>query len=261
MGVHTTLQEQLQIYVLAGGRSIVAAIVDGPRLDAAGRLDVYAKGYRLRLIEILDADYPALHILAGDYLFDQLAIAYVEAHTSVFPNARWFGMHLPRFLASNSAYASQAVLAEMAAFEWAMSLAFDSADDPVLDIADLVNLPGEAWSTLGFRFHSSLQRVELAWNVPAFWHAVTREKDLPAPAQSPDAAIWIVWRRELTTYFRSLEIDEAAALNTIVAQGNFADLCEKLCDWHEPDAVPVYAMMLLRRWIDEGLLSGLRQLA
>ena len=82
---------------------------------------------------------------------------------------------------------------------------------------------------------------------------------MPAPAQSPEAAIWIVWRRDLTTYFCSLEIDEAAALHTIVANGNFADLCEKLCERHEPDEVPRYAMALLRRWIDEGLLSGMRQ--
>ncbi len=259
MSAYATLQDQLQNYVLSGDRSILPAIVDGPRLDATGRLDIYANGYRLRLIEVLDADYPALRSLAGDDLFDQVATAYIDSHTSIFPNARWFGAHLPSFLATDTAFDSQPVLAEMAAFEWAMSLAFDSADDRVLAIADLMTLPGEAWSTLRFCVHSSLQRLELSWNVAAFWHAVTREEDLPAPAQSSDAAIWIVWRRDLTTYFRSLEIDEAAALNTIVAQGNFADLCENLCEWVEPDAVPAYAMTLLRRWIDEGLLSGMRQ--
>lgn len=252
------LQEQFQNYVLTGESGILPAVVDGPRLDAKGRLDVYANGYRLRLIEVLDADYPALHVLAGDDLFDQLARAYIAAHLSVFPNARWFGAHLPRFLAKDSAFDSQPVLAEMAEFEWAMSLAFDSADDPVLDIADLESLPGEAWSTLGFSVHSSLQRLELAWNVPAFWHAVTREQDLPTPAQGPEAAQWIVWRRDLTIYFRSLETDEAAALQAIADGGNFADMCETLCASHDQDAVPGVAMTLLKRWINDGLICDLR---
>ena len=253
-----TLQDQFQRYVLTGEDTILPAVVDGPRLDAKGRLDVYAIGYRLRLIDILDADYPVLHVLAGDELFEQLARAYIAAHPSVFPNARWFGIHLPHFLASDAVFISQPVLAEMAKFEWAMSLAFDSADDPVLAIAKLAVLPPAAWSTLGFRLHSSLQRAALAWNVPAFWRAVTREEELPIPARLPTSAPWIVWRRELTTYFRSLESDEDAALDLIGADGSFADMCEVLCEWHEPEDVPAHAMTLLKRWIEEGLISGLR---
>ena len=259
MSLYAALQVQLQEYVLAGDHSILPAIANGPRLEATGRLDIYATGYRLRLIEVLDADYPALRALAGDDLFEQLASAYVKEHTSTFPNARWFGVHLPSFLATDPAFDSQPVLAEMAAFEWAMSLAFDSADDPVLAIADLVSVPSEAWSTLRFRVHSSLRRLELSWNVAAFWHAVTREEDVPEPELLPNVATWIVWRRGLTTYFRSLDIGEAAALNTICTDGSFADLCEALCDWHEPDEVPACAMMLLKRWMDEGLISGLMQ--
>ena len=256
MSIHATVQNQFQNFILAGQTDILRAVVDGPRLDAKGRLDVYANGYRSRLIEILDADYPALHALAGDDLFDHLARAYIAAHPSVFPNARWFGFHLAGFLANDAAFTSQPVLAEMAKFEWAMSLAFDSADDPVLDIAELASLPGEAWSTLGFGLHRSLQRVELAWNVPVFWSAVTREEDPPTLEQSPEPSPWIVWRRELTTYFRSLDADEAATLDLIARDGSFADMCDVLCDWHEPDAVPAIAMTLLKRWIAEGLISS-----
>ena len=254
----TTLQDQFQNYVLHGDSDILHAVVDGPRLDAQGRLDVYANGYRLRLIEVIDADYPALHVLAGDDLFDRLARAYIAAHPSAFPNARWFGLHLPDFLACNADFGSQPVLAEMATFEWAMGLAFDSMDDPVLAIAELADLPNEAWSTIGFNLRSAVKRIELAWNVPAFWRAVTREEDPPFLEQSPESAPWIVWRRELTTYFRSLEPDEAAALDLIADNGNFADMCETLCNWHEAEEVPVLAMTLLKRWIEEGLISSLR---
>lgn len=258
MNAYTTLQNQLQNYILNGSGDILPAIVDGPRLDAKSRLDVYANGYQLRLIEVLDADYPGLHVLAGDDLFDQLVRAYITAHPSVFPNARWFGMHLPQFLASDAAFSAQAVLSEMASFEWAMSLAFDSEDDPALDIAALGSLPDDAWSNLAFQLHSSLQRIELAWNVPAFWQAVTNEQDPPVPAESSNSVPWIVWRCDLTTYFRSLEIDEAAALEVLRGGRNFAEMCEVLCDWHEPEQVPMVAMTLLKCWIDEGFISSLR---
>ena len=258
MNAYPTLQNQLQSYILNGSGDILPAIVDGPRLDAKSRLDVYANGYQLRLIEVLDADYPGLHVLSGDDLFDQLARAYIAVHPSELPNARWFGVHLPQFLASDAAFSAQTVLAEMASFEWSMNLAFDSADDPVLDITKLASLPVEAWSNLGFQLHSSLQRVELAWNVPAFWQAVTGEENPPMPVQASISVPWIVWRRELTTYFRSLETDEAAALEILRGGGNFATMCEVLCAWHEPEQVPTIAMTLLKGWINEGLISSLR---
>lgn len=250
-----SLQAQFQAYVLTGENEIQRAVVDGPRADAAARLNVYARGYNLRLIEVLDADYPALHVLAGDDLFDHFCRDYIAARPSVFPNARWFGIHLPDFLATR--FAEQPVLAEMAAFEWAMSLAFDSADDPVLEIAALTQLPSEAWATLGFTLHRSLQRVELAWNVPAFWNAVEREDEPPIPQRSSATAPWMVWRRGLITFFRHLEADEAAALDAIRSAAGFADMCEVLCGWHTADQVPARAMALLMRWVDEGLLSGI----
>ncbi len=260
MNTSAILQAQFQTYVLAGEDAIVQAIATAPRLDARARLDIYANGYRRRLIDILETDYPALHTLAGDDLFDQLARAYIAAHPSVFPNARWFGMHLPQFLLTDERFSLQPVLTEMAKFEWAMGLAFDAADDAVLDIAELAGLPGEAWAELGFHLHASLQQIQLEWNVPAFWRAVALEQTPPTPERSMESMPWIVWRRALTTYFRSLETDEAAALDTLQHGGNFAEMCERLCEWHAPEQIPVRAMGLLKRWVEEGLVSRIKSL-
>ena len=59
----------------------------------------------------------------------------------------------------------------------------------------------------------------------------------------------------------SLEGDESAALDLIGSGGNFAGMCELLCDWHEPEEVPALAMTMLKRWLDEGLISELRPTA
>ena len=252
------LQTQFQRYVLGGAADIEAAVTDGPRLDRRARLDIYANGYWQRLLEVIGTDYPALHALAGDALFERIGRSYIAAHISTTPNARWFGRLLPEFLASGEEFSSRPELAELATLEWAIGVAFDSADDPVLDLALLAALPAAVWSKLAFVAHGSLQQVDLRWNVPAVWTAVQRAEALPEITGFSAPTPWIVWRRDLTTYFRSLQADEAWALLALRNGTTFGGICEGLCDWHTAEQVPLRAMELLKCWIGEGLLSQIR---
>jgi hypothetical protein len=255
MSTLAVLQSRFQAFVESGRPDIVSAIVDGPRVDAATRLGIYAFAYRSRLTEVLETDFPALKVLAGDELFESIAHSYIARFPSDHPNARWFGRHLLSFLMDTAPFDSQPVLAEMAGFEWAMSLAFDAADEPVLAVADLAGVPGEQWPSLTFKMHPSLQPLELRWNVPAFWSAVHQEASLPVPASSPAAVPWIVWRRDLTTYFRSLPADETAMLDAACGGANFSALCEVLMEWHAPEVVPVRAIECVKGWIEAGFVS------
>jgi hypothetical protein len=254
-----SVMHSFQAHVLHGSSDIVTAIVDGPRASAETRLAIYANAYRSRLQEVLEADYPALQVLAGDDLFTQLASGYIAAHPSTSPNARWFGAKLPMFLGSKEPFASHSVLAEMAEFEWAMSLAFDAPDDPVVQIEVLAALSAESWPELGFCLHSSVQRVTLRWNVPAFWQAVQDECDAPNLVQTDLATPWIVWRRGHNVYFRSLAADEAWALNAVATGTTFAALFEGLCQWHAAETIASRAVEILRQWIDDQMISGLRE--
>ena len=124
---------------------MLAQVSADARPSAAARLAIYANGYRLRLLEALDTDFSALHTLAGDELFEQIGRAYIDAHPSEHFSIRYFGQHLSAFLAQTAPYTETPVLAEMAALEWALTLAFDAADDPVLTEASLAMLPAESW--------------------------------------------------------------------------------------------------------------------
>ena len=70
-----------QAHVLHGSTTILPAIIDGPRINAETRLAIYANGYRSRLQEVLDTDYPALHMLAGDDndAFTDAVLAFLRA--------------------------------------------------------------------------------------------------------------------------------------------------------------------------------------
>lgn len=254
MNATACLQRQFQDFVIDKSAAIMPSVVDGPRAGTDRRLAIYANAYRARLTEVLDSDYPALHALAGDALFRQIALAYIAAYPSSHPNARWFGRHLLSFLMDDGHFSGLRPLIEMASFEWAMSLAFDAADDAVLTLPQLAEVPADDWPNLRFSKHPSVQRLELATDVPSFWLAVQRGDTPPPIAKAEQVSSWIVWRRELSVFYRSLEKDETWALDAAFAGRTFAELCDGLDQWHPPAEVPLRAVEMLKRWIGEGLL-------
>ena len=249
------LQRDFQDYVLGKRRHVVSSVRSPNRAQAVARMDVYARAYELRLVEVLRADYPALRALAGHEMFETLARAYIEAHPSRDRNARWFGERLADFLSGSEAFAHHPVLAEMARFEWAIGLAFDAPDENAVSLHELTSIPPDGLPGARFVMHSSVQQLALSWNVPAFWKAVEAEVSPPPLPTRREPATWIVWRPELVTCFRSLEPDEAVVWRDVVGGRNFAFVCGSLATLMEPALVPARAAALLRRWVDERLLS------
>jgi hypothetical protein len=53
------------------------AVRSSNRLSAEARLDIYARGYLMRLLECLRAEFPILLALVGDQVFEMFATSYV----------------------------------------------------------------------------------------------------------------------------------------------------------------------------------------
>jgi hypothetical protein len=96
----------------------------------------------------------------------------------------------------------------------------------------------------------------LSWNVPQLWQALTQDAERPAASVNREPLQWLLWRRELTTYFRSLQATEARALDAARDGWPFGELCALLCDELGEEQAPVEAASLLRGWIDAGLITG-----
>ena len=229
-------------------------VVSNAKASAEERVQVYVEGYRLRLLEVLQDNFTGLHGLLGDEQFDQMGRAYIAAHPSTHPSVRWFSQRLPAFLRATAPYDAHPHLAEMAAFEWAQGLAFDSADVPPLDMQAVGQVPPEAWGQVKFQFHPSVQRLDLQSNMPKFWQALEAEEEPPAIAEEP--ARWLIWRKHLDTHWRSLNEDEAAMLDTAQHGASFGELCEGLCQWHAPESVAMQAASYLKLWLADGLVTG-----
>ena len=250
------LQEDFFRWLTRGEREFEQDILGSAKVPAALRMEIYRNAYRLRLQDALVDSYPALHTLLGDDRFDTLGQAYIEAHPSHHFSIRWFGHRLGEFLAASPDYRETPVLAEMAAFEWALRDAFDAADSPVLGLDDLRGIAPEAWAGLGFRLHPSLRRLDLSWNVPQLWSAVDRGSGPIPHEQNPYPVGWAVWRRELQTFYRSLEVDEAWALDAAARGESFGAICAGLTEWVDELNAPQRAAGMVSRWVEEGLIAA-----
>lgn len=249
------LESDFQKCMLKNDLDMQGQVVSTPQASAAERVKVYVEAYRLRLLEVLQDNYTGLHGLLGDEEFDRLGRAYIHTHPSTHPSVRWFSRHLEDFLRGTEPYTEHPYLAEMAAFEWAQGLVFDATDEPSARLETLATVPPEAWAGLHFSLHAAVRRLSLEWNVPQVWQTL-EAGETPELLKSDTPSSWLLWRAELLTHWRSLNADETWALTAVAEGRNFGELCEGLCQWHDASEVAMQAASFLKRWIMDGLITG-----
>jgi len=247
------LQRSFQRHVLAGGAHFESEIAGNARLSAKRRLAIYFGAYRARLVEALGTDYPGLQALAGNNRFEQLARQYISAHPSSYRNLRWYGGEFPAFLVKSAPLRRAPALAEMAAFEQQLGLAFDAADAAPVTVEDIARIPLHEWPQIRFTPHPSVRRLTLHYNVPAVHAAALEGKPLSPLRRARHAVPWLIWRQELVTRYRSLAQDEAPAVDALLRGATFGEICAQFTDSSEPG---LRAAALLKGWLRESLICG-----
>lgn len=248
------IQEAFQRYLLVGDPKISAHVVGTSRVPAETRLGIYGDGYRSRLAEALEANFPVLAELLGEGDFHTLASRYINSYESTFFSIRYYGDRLADFLAGDAEYSKAPLLPELARWEWAMAAAFDAADARPIEIGALAQVAPEDWAELRFKWSPAVQVLELEWNVPQLWKAVTEATERPDPSLAPQALSWLIWRRELQIYFRALEPAEGQAIVASRAGQSFGELCVGLCEHLDESEASLQAAGFLRGWVQSGLI-------
>ena len=179
-----------------------------------------------------------------------------KAHPSEHPNLRWFSQGLPDFLKSAKPYCDHPVLAGLAALEKALNDAFDAAEGPVLELADMAGFAPEAWTDLEFRPHPSACRLDLSTNAAAIWLALKNGDNPPDAATLDEPARLLIWRQDVTPMFRELSTDEAIMWDETVNGVPFGVLCEMLATYDDPDGAAARGAGYLHGWITSGLLTA-----
>lgn len=238
--------------VIGGDADAEALIVDDNRVGAAKRLDIYRNNYRSSLKEVLADHFERLHAYLGDEQFDNVVEAYVGTHPSGVRNLRYYGAAFPAFLAQH--YPGDGELAELADLDWAMRHAFDAADAPPLDAAQVGAL-GDAWVARRLTLHPSARLLTGDHNVAALWSALDGGEEPPEPERLAQATRLLVWRRDLRASFRSLPDDEAEALVLLATGCSFAELSGHAIErLGEVGAMEMLAAWLARWLADEVLI-------
>ena len=250
------LQASFQAAILHDDHAFQQEIEQTARVSAAQRVGIYSEAYRLRLLEALEENCLGLAYLLGDHQFEQLGRRYIDHAPSTFRSIRWFGDQLAEYLRTSEFYREQPVLAEMADADWSLTLAFDAPDKPCINLEHMAAFAPDKWPDLVFRLHPSVRRLDLKWSVMPFRQQVESEADeVSAPTESPDPVPWLIWRQDLRVLYRSMEVDEAWALDVFARGGRFGEVCDGLTEWIDPEHAPARAAGFLKRWIVDELFS------
>lgn len=244
------LQTSFQAFLLDKDKAFFGSIVNDEKVGANTRLNIYFNGYRLRIIESLATAYPKLNAWLGNEVFNQTARSYIDHYPSTYCNMRWVGDRMQAHL--QNTLKKHPLAGEIAQFEWSLGLAFDAEDAPILQLEDLAKIAPEAWGELQFTFHPSVQLLSTKYNVIAIWKALDANKRPDKPHKINQHTL--VWRQALDSHFRSISYAEYAAIQTVKAGANFAQLCESI-QAESTEVATMQAAQYLSAWLNDGLLQ------
>ena len=249
------LQKRFQDYLIGVSEDFEKDIISTKDALAEHRLGAYYNAYRIRLIDCLATDFAVLQKTVGEEDFEHLVLEYLKLYPSEHPSVRWVGKHMVEFL-RHSTYDDRDFLAELAEFEWNQGLCFDAADsDTLFQLDDMAQIPPESWPLIRLTFHPTVTWLDLHWNIPPYWTAADKDEQVPGRHHEQVPTRWLMWRREMSPNWRSLDVSEAWAVEAAKNDANFAELCAGLLEWLGEDAVAVTAAGFLKQWIHDGLIT------
>lgn len=249
------IQQQMLQAVLADKAPPPQVIRGDDIADAGSRLAVYRQGYRIRLRDALRNEFAGLQCMVGQR-FDALLDRYVDAHPSEHYNIRWYGSGLAAFLDYARPWRDKPQSAEMARLDWAISTAFDAANESSVSVEDLSAIPPDAWAQLRLSPLKNLHVLACTHNSDAFRRAADQGAKRPRLQRFAQPYQIAVWRQAMTVRYRRLDDDEWQVLSAAIRGESFASLCERLAEYHDESAAMSRMVALLKAWLEAGLIGG-----
>lgn len=257
------LQQDFADYLKGNRQSpIQADIVSDEKADAAERMGFYHDAYRLRLIEVLSFDYPVVAKLLGEVDFGGMAMAYLSRYPSQYKSIRWFGIHLPEFLAANDKNKEKGEqLLEIALFEKAQNDVFDAEHSEIVALEQLAAIEPSEWENIRISLIPASQMLSLHNNIAEVWLELYRSEDESIEPQEANwirqeyPVSWLIWRDALNPKWRALDVDEAWAIQAFQSGLSFGEICTGLTEWVDEQHVPMRAVSILKTLIIEDIVS------
>lgn len=247
------LQHAFQQYLLTGATAIHSLIRQPCNSDIQDRLAVYGEGYRTRLIECLQDDFPTLKYYAGDELFFQICDAYIDAFPSQSKSLCHYANHFVEFISCQPEFSQKNFFAELAQFEWSI---VEILNLPVVAPALIENLhaiPHKEWPNIRFELQPNVKLNHYDWNIVDCWKALNKSQCLNEKLQQPNDCL--IWRNQYLAYFKVLTANQLLIYQLMVTDRCFAVIGQALCDVIPEATVPGVLLETVMTWLDDGLIS------
>jgi hypothetical protein len=226
------------------------------RVGATLGFGIYRNAYQARLCEALENDHAVLAAYLGDSLWHRLCADYIKAHPSTHRSLRYFGHDLVTFLNTFTPLSTSPEAIEIAAFERALLDCFDASDALPQSWAQFAQIPPELWPSAWLSALPSLRLHPVRCNSVEIWQAL-KAQTTPPKVHSIAATDWLLWRDQaLVTRFRALSAVESAAVNFLIAGGDFSGWCELFLAFYPVAEVPGAALAMLQQCLAEGWIAN-----
>jgi hypothetical protein len=189
-------------------QQVEAVIRPSKRMSSIERLDVYGGAYYTRLLECLEAEFPAVAHAVGRDAFDNLGFLYLQQYPSTSYTLAELGAKFPAYLAENRLpYETDDGLPDWADFlidlahlERLYSRVFDGPGIEKLETLRpdaLLAIPPDRWPHVRFETAPCLRVARFRFTVQAYASAVRQKRDniaVPDPMETHLAVSRINYR-------------------------------------------------------------------
>lgn len=209
-------------------RALDEVCLPSERLAASERIGIYADAYVLRLLEVLQQDFPALVAFLGPAASDRLLREYVARHPSRHKNLNRLGAGLPRFLAEEATdVVRRPFAAELARLERDVQEVFDAPRAETLAEDELLAIAPEAWGELRLSLVPALRLLAFEHPTNAWYQAWRDEERAPEPP-APGASWLVLYRRDWRVWRAALGPEQHALLSALGAGETLGGALERL---------------------------------
>ena len=185
-------------------------------ISTEARVNIYAKGYHIRLIEATYSDFPALsHLIGEDALRE-----HITAFTHATPSKSWdlnlYPAHFAKFFAQNSSDKAAIALCKL---EAAISHVYWQPQSKTLSAETIAALDEEAFGNTHFKLHTASQILSLTADAESYLSAFRDDLPLDVMALQPQYVLVIRPEKQVMRYL--LDKDEFDLLTAIESGKSF----------------------------------------
>jgi hypothetical protein len=228
-------------------------VLPSSELSALERLSIYSDMVRLRLVECLAEDFPALRYALGPERFAGLAERYLARHPSSHYSLNVLGRHMAAFLAAEAGLRNRGFLAELAELERALQEVFDAPAATSITADELMAVPRERWPGMRLVTIPALRLFAFRWPVNAFYQAFREDREPRPPRRAPS---WVaVYRKSFTVWRADLDRERHALLFALASGATLGEAVERCAAVEGADRERIGRSIAawFQEWAAEGL--------